>query len=105
MEERAGCQFVEFHQVVAERLAEYHRQGADGETMVVERGIELSLLAHRHKCSVGADGSRDDGDFLYRIVDQSWICGACFADVIEDGFDRLSQFVARLSSHRQFLAQ
>lgn len=101
---RARRQLVEFHQIIAERLADNHRQGADGEAMVVEGGVEMSPVAHRHECGVGADGSCDDGDFLYGFIDRFWSCSARFADFVENGFDRLSQFVARLSSYGQLLA-
>ena len=96
---------MEFHRIIAKGLADNHRQCADGEAMIVERGVELPSVAHRHECGVSGEGSCDDNDFLYGFVDRSWSCGACFTDFVEDGFDRLRQFVTRLLSDREFLVQ
>jgi len=86
-------------------LADNHRQRADGEALVVEGGVEMPSMAHRHECGVGAEGSYDDGDFLYGFLDRSWSYSARFADFVEDDVDRLRQFVTRLQSHREFLSQ
>lgn len=84
MQSRASRQLVEFHRIIAESLADNHRQHAHGEAMVVEGGVEMPSMAHRHECGVGAEGSYDDGDFLYGFLDRSWSCSARFADFVED---------------------
>src|SRR5580765_1982736 len=96
---------MELHQVIAERLSDNRRQCADGEAVVVERGVKLWPVAQRHERGMGAEGSRDDGNFLYGFVDRPWPWGARFTDFIEEGFDRLCEFVACVSSDGQLLRQ
>ena len=73
--------------------------------MVVEGRIEMPSMAHRHECGVCAEGACDDGDFFHGFVDRPWPCDTRFANFVEDGLDRLNQFVTRLLSDREFLAQ
>jgi hypothetical protein len=65
--------------------------------VVVEGGAKLWPVAQRHERGMGAEGSRDDGDFLYGFVDRSWPWGTCFADFVEESFDRPCEFVACVS--------